>query len=43
MVQAPENLKQLNLTGMEELELTGKRNCITGSNKHWFECALELL
>ena len=43
MVQAPENLKQLNLTCMEELELTGKRNYITGSNKHWFECALALL
>ena len=30
MVEAPENLKQLNLTRMEELEAAAKTNCITG-------------
>ena len=43
MVEAPENLKQLNLTRMEELEAAAKTNCITGCNKQWLECALELL
>ena len=43
LVQAPENLKKLNLTRMEELEAAAKTNCITGCNKQWLECALELL
>ena len=43
IVQAPENLKQLNLTRMEELVAAAKTNCITGCNKPWLECALELL
>ena len=43
MVQAPENLKQLNLTRMEELESDSKANCATDCNKSWFECDLELL
>ena len=43
MVQAPEDLKELNLTRMEELEAAAKANCITGCNKQWSECALELL
>ena len=44
MVEAPENLKQLNLKHMEEeLEAATKINCITGYNKQWLECVLELL
>lgn len=42
MVQAPENLEQLNLTRMEELEAAAKASSVTGWNKQWFECALEL-
>ena len=43
MVQAPENIKQLNLTRMEELKAAAKTNCVTGWNKQWVERALELL
>ena len=43
MVQAPEILKQLNLTRMEELEAAAIANCLTGCNKQWLKCALELL
>ena len=43
MVQAPENLKQLNLTRMEQLEAAVKTICMTGCNKEWLECALELV
>ena len=42
MVQAPENLEQLNLTRMEELEAAAKASSVTGWNKQWFERALEV-
>ena len=43
MVHAPEILKQLNLTRMEELEAAATANCVTGCNKQWLKYALELL
>ena len=43
MVQAPENIKQLNLTRMEEPKAAAKTNCVTCWNKQWVERALELL
>ena len=33
MVQAPGNIKQLNLTRMEEPKAEAKTNCVTGWNK----------
>ena len=43
MVQAPKNLKHLNLTRMEELDAAEKANCVTSCNKQWLEFTLELL